>query len=100
MSFRYDRERSRGQSLPARTVRLPEPVALTVVCSECKADMGTRPGFPASLAGAVSHGVCAACLPALRARLTPRCLCGAARAGEWTGRGVHHEAHRCARVVS
>ena len=33
-------------------------VSLPVVCSECKADMGTKPGFPASLAGAVSHGVC------------------------------------------
>jgi len=28
-----------------------------------------------------------------------RCLCGAARPGDWTA-GVHHGAHRCARVIS
>jgi hypothetical protein len=30
----------------------------------------------------------------------PRCLCGAARVGAWTGAGVHHGARRCARVVT
>jgi hypothetical protein len=29
----------------------------------------------------------------------PSCLCGAAKHGQWTA-GVHHGAHRCARVVS
>lgn len=27
-----------------------------------------------------------------------RCLCGAAYDDEWTGNGVHHQKHRCARV--
>lgn len=31
---------------------------------------------------------------------TPRCLCGASTVGGWTGQGVHHGAHRCARVIS
>jgi hypothetical protein len=43
-------------------------VTLQVVCSECKASMGSKPGFPSSLAGKVTHGVCPACLPGLRAR--------------------------------
>lgn len=27
-----------------------------------------------------------------------RCLCGAAYHDDWTGNGVHHQKHRCARV--
>ena len=44
-------------------------VALQVVCSECQASMGSKPGFPAHLAGKVTHGVCPTCLPGLRDRL-------------------------------
>jgi hypothetical protein len=32
------------------------------------------------------------------ARQSRRCLCGIATVGAWTGQGVHHGAHRCARV--
>lgn len=31
---------------------------------------------------------------------TARCLCGASTVGGWTGQGVHHGAHRCARVIN
>jgi hypothetical protein len=34
-----------------------------------------------------------------QAPCAPRCLCGASRVGNWTT-GVHHGAHRCARVVT
>jgi len=33
-----------------------------------------------------------------KAALKQSCLCGAAQHGEWTA-GVHHQKHRCARVV-
>ena len=32
-------------------------------------------------------------------RAPQRCLCGAALVGEWTA-GTHHQAHRCARVIT
>jgi len=47
----------------------PMTIALPVVCSTCKKSMGTKDGFASSLAGSVTHGVCPACLPQLRASL-------------------------------
>ena len=54
-------------NLPTPATR--ETVSLPVVCSRCKATIGTKPGFPAHLAGSVSHGICATCLPVFRAEM-------------------------------
>jgi hypothetical protein len=54
---------SAGARAPRASVSLP------VVCSHCKATIGTKPGFPAHLAGSVSHGICETCLPEFRAEM-------------------------------